>query len=71
MSTAVSNGRLQAGTHLGEPLFSFDASVVRGERHPFQARGRELDMLHMHCLYGTGNGGWWRGPKDEPPIGGV
>ena len=22
-------------------------------------------------LYGTGGGGWWRGPKSEPPIGGV
>ena len=22
------------------------------------------------ALYGTGGGGWWRGPKDEPPIGG-
>jgi hypothetical protein len=22
------------------------------------------------ALYGTGGGGWWRGPKDEAPIGG-
>jgi hypothetical protein len=25
----------------------------------------------MQFLYGTGGGGWWRGPKSEPAIGGV
>ena len=25
----------------------------------------------MQWLYGTGGGGWWRGPKSEPAIGGV
>ena len=50
----------------------FHAVLCRAQRRGKEKKNRtEKKKSEMQWLYGTGGGGWWRGPKSEPAIGGV